>query len=184
MKSWGIVLIAAIITLVIGVGGIIGMYTSAYDTANNYEHNIERLNKGSESQLSNFTLKVQEQAQIPGMYKDDLKEVLKTYFESRGQQNDTYVRSFVKQAMPDFSPKMYETLMVTIDAGRDAFNNIQKQKIDACADYGEFRGKFWNKKIISGDFPSKNIEDMCKVISDERTQTAFKTGKQEAIKLR
>lgn len=184
MKTWVLVLIAAVIVIAVGVLGLIGMYTSTYDSANKFEHNIERLNKASESQLSKFTLSVQEQAQIPAMYKDDLKDVIKTYFESRGKQNDTYVRSFVKQAMPDFSPKMYENLMVAIEAGREAFNNIQKQKIDACADYGEFRGKFWNKKILSGDFPSKNIEDMCKVISDARTQNAFATGQQEVIKFR
>ncbi|SOK58617.1 Phage protein [Yersinia phage fHe-Yen9-04] len=178
------ILLAFLVVIVIGGIGIFVSYTGTYDTANNYEHNIERLNKASESELSTFTLKVQEQAQIPAMYKDDLKDVLKGYFEGRGKQDDTYVRSFVKQAMPELSSKMYENLMVTIDAGRDAFNNIQKQKIDACSDYGEYRGKFWNKKILAGEFPSKNIDDMCKVISDSRTKTAFKTGEQEVIKLR
>ncbi|AQW88867.1 putative structural protein [Erwinia phage pEa_SNUABM_50] len=178
------VLIAFFVVIVVGGIGLFSAYTGTYDTANKFEHNIERLNKASESELSTFTLKVQEQAQIPAMYKDDLKDVLKTYFEGRGKQDDTYVRSFVKQALPEFSTKMYENLMVTIDAGRDAFNNIQKQKIDACSDYGEYRGKFWNKKILSGEYPSKNIEDMCKVISDARTKTAFATGEQEVIKLR
>lgn len=175
-------LVTVIIMVICGIGAFFS-YTGAYDTANSYEHNIERLNKASESELSNFTIKVQEQAQVPAMYKDDLKEIIKAYFENRSG-NDTYVKSMVQQKMPDFSPKMYETLMVTIDAGRDAFNNLQKQKIDMCTKYGEFRGKFWNKKIISSDFPSRNIEDMCKVISDARTQTAFKTGQQEAIKFR
>lgn len=184
MKQAAIILIAFLVVVVVGIIGATMSYTGTYDSANKFENNIERLNKASESELSKFTLSVQEQAQIPAMYNEDLKGVIKTYFEGRGKQDDTYVRSFVKQALPDYSPKMYENLMVIIDAGREAFNNIQKQKIDACADYSEFRGTFWNKKILSSEFPSKNIEDMCKVISDSRTKTAFETGVQEVIKLR
>lgn len=184
MKTGIVVLCAFLLVLILGGLGIFMSYTGTYDKANAFENRIERLDKASKSELSTFTLKVQDQAQIPAMYSDDLQKVLKTYFEGRGKQDEQYIRSFVNQAIPNVSPKMYENLMITIDAGREAFNNIQKQKIDACSEYKEYRNKFWNKKILSGDFPTQGIDKSCQVVSDARTNTAFETGVQESIKLR
>lgn len=184
MKAGTAVFVSFIVVIALGALGFAGMYKSSYDTANNYEANINRLNKASESQLSTYTLKVQEQAQIPAMYSEDLQKTIKAYFEGRGKQDENFIRSFVTQNVPNLSPKMYENLMVTIDAGRDAFNNVQKQKIDTCSDYDEFRGKFWSSFTLPGKFPSKNIEKLCQVVSDARTQKAFDTGVQETIKFR
>lgn len=183
MKSGLIVAIAVLVVVVVGALGISGMYTSTYNAANSYEANIKRYDQASQSQLSTYTLKVQEQVQIPSMYAEDLQKTLKAYFEGRGKQDENYVRSFVNQNMPNLSPKMYQTLMVTIDAGRDAFNNAQKLKIDACSDYEEYRGRFWSSMVLSNKFPSKNIDKLCQVITDDRTVKAFETGRQEVIKL-
>lgn len=183
MKPVIAVLLAFVVVIGLGALGFAGMYKSSYDKANKYEANISRLNKASESQLSNYTLKVQEQAQIPAMYADDLQKTIKAYFEGRGKQDESFIRSFVNQNVPNLSPKMYQNLMVTIDAGRDAFNNLQKQKIDACSDYDEYRGKFFTSIVLPSKFPNKNIEKLCQVVSDSRTQKAFETGVQETIKL-
>ena len=183
MKNGLILLLAVLVVVVVGGLGIAGKYTGTYNKANSYEANIKRYDLASQSQLSTYTLKVQEQAQIPAMYADDLQKTLKAYFEGRGTQDENYIRSFVNQNMPNLSPKMYQTLMVTIDAGRDAFNNAQKQKIDACSDYEEFRGSFWSSMFLSSKFPGKNIDKLCQVITDDRTVKAFETGRQEVIKL-
>ena len=184
MKLGVAVAISVLLVLVLGVLGFAGMYSSTYNTANSFEANIKRLDKASQSQLSTYTLKVQEQAQIPAMYSEDLQKTIKAYFEGRGKQDENFIRSFVTQNVPNLSPKMYENLMVTIDSGREAFNNSQKQKIDACSDYDEFRGKFWTSIALPGKYPSKNIEKLCQVITDSRTAKAFETGVQETIKLR
>lgn len=184
MKPVMAVLLAVVVVLGVGALGYAGMYKSSYDTANNYEANINRFNKASESQLSTYTMKVQDQAQIPAMYAEDLQKTIKAYFEGRGKQDENFVRSFVTQNVPNMSPKMYENLMVTIDAGRDAFNNIQRQKIDTCSDYDEYRGKFFTSMVLPSKFPAKNIEKLCQVVSDARTVKAFETGVQESIKLR
>lgn len=184
MKAVTAVVLGIVVVVALAAMGYAGMYKSNYDTANSYENNINRLNKASESQLSTYTLKVQEQAQIPAMYAEDLQKTIKAYFEGRGKQDENFIRSFVTQNVPNLSPKMYENLMVTIDSGRDAFNNIQKQKIDTCSDYDEFRGKFFTSMVLPNKFPGKNIEKLCQVVSDARTQKAFDTGVQETIKLR
>ncbi len=184
MKAGLAVALAVTVAVVVGVFGYVGMYTSTNDTANSFEANIKRYDKASQSQLSTYTLKVQEQAQIPAMYAEDLQKTIKAYFEGRGKQDENFIRSFVNQNVPNLSPKMYENLMVTIDSGRDAFNNVQKQKIDVCQEYEEFRGRTWTGMFLSNKYPNSGIEKLCQVITDDRTVKAFETGRQETIKLR
>lgn len=184
MKLGSILAIGAVIIFVICAGSLFSSYTGTHDTAVRFESNIERLNDASKSQLSTFTLTLRDKAQIPTMYTEDLKGVISTYFESRGKQDVTMIKSFMQQHMPKFDTKLYEDLMITINAGRESFNNIQKQKIDQCADYKNFRLGFWSSKFMPAQYPSENIAKLCQVISDSQTNQAFDTGVQESIKLR
>lgn len=176
-------LIAVIVCLAVMFGAF-GVYTNAHDTDVQYMADIKRLNKGSESELSNYTLKIKEMAQVPSMYTRDLQKVVKTYFDGKnGKQAQQAVFAFMQEKVPNFSPKMYEMLMVTMNAGRDAFNNSQKRKIDICQNHESFRNKFVNS-VILGDFkPDENYQKMCQVVSDASTRKAFDTGIQEEIKL-
>lgn len=174
---------ALVAVIVVGALGSIAKYTSVNNAANNFEANIKRQDQNSQNVLSTYTLKVQEQVQIPAMYAEDLQKTLKAYFEGRGKQDETFVRSFVQQNIPNLSPKMYETLMVTIDAGRNAFNDAQKKKIDVCSDYDEFRGRVWSSMFLSAKYPGNGIEKLCTIVTDNRTANAFETHRQEALKL-
>lgn len=184
MKTGVMIALGAIVAFILCAGALFSTYTSTYDSAVRFESNIERLNDASKSQLSNFTLTLRDKAQIPTMYTEDLKSVLKTYFESRGKQDVTMIKSFMQQHLPKFDTKLYEDLMITINAGRSEFNNIQQQKIDQCADYKTFRQSFWNSKFLPAQYPSAKIDKLCQVISDSQTNTAFETGVQESISLR
>lgn len=180
-KFYGIVLV-----LVVIIGALIGfnMYTNAHDTNVRFMSDIERVHEGSRSELSSYTLKIKDMAKVPAMYTKDLSSVLETYFESKNnKQSQQAVFAFMQERVPNFSPKMYEMLMVTMNAGRDSFNNIQKRKVDICANHKTFRNKFWTNKIL-GDFnPSDDYKKMCRVISDTSTNEAFETGVQESVEL-
>jgi hypothetical protein len=182
MKLGKAILISVGLVFVLGFVGSVAMYTSTNNTANKFEANIKRNDQASQTQLSAYTLKVQEQAQIPAMYAEDLQKTLKAYFEGRNK-DETYIRSFVQQNMPNLSPKMYETLMVTIDAGREAFKNAQNKKTDVCSDYEEYRGRIWTSMFLSAKYPGDNIEKLCTIVTDDRTAKAFETHRQEVIKL-
>lgn len=184
MKTGPLILIAVVIIALICAGSLFSTYVGTHDSAVRYESNIQRLNDASKSQLSTFTLTLRDKAQIPAMYTKDLQSTIQTYFEGRGKTNETYIKSFMQQHMPKFDTKLYEDLMVTITAGREAFNNIQQQKIDVCADYMNFQKGFWNSKFMPNGYPSTIIAKQCQVLSDAQTNTAFETGVQESIQLR
>lgn len=178
-----------IVVLVIVFGGAIGLaleYVSVQNKANSYESNITKYNDDSKNVLSNYTLKIQEQVQIPAMYATDLQNTLKAYFQNdnKNVQVTSGMTTMLKQAIPNLDASMYKDLMITINAGRDEFRDAQRRKIDACTEYTRFRGEFFTSMMLSAKYPGSTIADQCKVISDQRTDTAFKTGQQEVIKLR
>lgn len=178
-----------VVFMVIVVGGAIGLgleYVSVQNHANSYESNIKKYNDDSKNVLSNYTLKIQEQVQIPSMYAEDLQKTLAAYFQGNGKTVNVSsgMTTLLKQAVPNLDSSMYKQLMITIDAGRNEFRDAQRRKIDACTEYDRFRGDFFTKMMLSAQYPGSNIGELCKVISDARTDNAFKTGQQEAMKLR
>lgn len=184
MKTSQIIVLGVLVIALICAGSLFSTYVSTHDSAVKYEANIQRLNNASKSQLSNFTLQLRDKAQIPAMYTKDLQSTLQTYFEGKGKVNETLVKSFMQQHVPNLSTKLYEDLMVTITSGRDAFNNIQQKKIDVCADYMNFQNGFWNSKFMPEGYPSTIITKQCQVLSDAQTNAAFDSGVQESIQLR
>lgn len=173
-----------VLVVVLGIVGAISMYTGAHDRAVSFESNIKKFYDASESQLSTYTLTIQEKVQVADKYKDALKETIEAYFKGREGVDQKFVMSQIQQQVPNLDPKIYQELMITIDAGREKFNNYQKMKIEQCSEYTKFRKGFWNSKILdSGTFPGENIAKLCEVVSDVKTKKAMETGVQEVIKL-
>lgn len=184
MNTKVMVLLGFLVIVMIGCFGVVSMFTGAHDRAVEFEGNIKKYYDASESQLSNYTLKIQEKNQIADKYKDALKDTIEAYFRGREGVDQKFVMSQIQQQIPNLDPKIYQEMMVTIDAGRDKFNNLQKMKIDQCTDYEKFRKGFWNSKLLdTAVFPGKDIEHLCTVVSDVRTKKAMQTGVQEVIKL-
>jgi hypothetical protein len=175
----GIVIVAGLMMI-----GAISMYVDTHDRAVEFEGNIKKYYDASESQLSNYTLAIQDKVQVADKYKDALKETIESYFKGREGVDQKFVMSQIQQQVPNLDPKIYQELMVTIESGRTKFNNLQKMKIDQCSDYAKFRKGFWNSRVLDKDvFPGKEIEHLCTVVSDVRTKKAMETGIQESIKL-
>lgn len=180
-----VVIVGFIIVVLLGVLGISSMYTGTHDQAVEFESNIERLYKGSENDLSNYTLTIKDKTQIADIYVSDLRSVISEYFNGKQGVTEKQVMSFIQQHIPNLDSKIYQELLATIEGGRKQFANTQKLKIDQCAAYTKFRKGFWNSRILdSGTFPSKDVEHWCTVVSDSQTRTAMETGIQEPLKLK
>lgn len=180
-----LVVIGAVVVVLLGVLGVMNMYSSTHDTAVDFESNIERYYNASENDLSTYTLTIKEKTQIADMYVGDLRSVIGEYFNGKQGVTEKQVMSFIQQHIPNLDSKIYQELMVTIESGRKTFSNTQKKKIDMCASYKKFRNGFWTARILDSNvFPDKNVEHWCTVVSDQQTRTAMETGIQEPIKLK
>ncbi|AUG87928.1 virion structural protein [Klebsiella phage May] len=176
----------ALITVgaVVGFIAIIaGFLISTFNGFNTLENNVKKFNKDSENYLSSYTLKVQETAQIPDMYKNGLKEVIKGTFEGRyGADGSKAVVQWIQEQNIQFDSSLYKEIQIVISAGRDEFRISQTKKLDACQLY-ETRLQQFPGNIVAGmfGFPRLDLEKTCQVVSDSRTQAAFESGVQAPI---
>lgn len=174
-----IVLLAVVGFAIVSIGSAI----SYFNDFNRIEQQVKKFNKDSENYLSNYTLKVQETAQIPDMYKDGLKEVIKGTFEGRyGADGSKAVMQWIQEQNIQFDSSLYKEIQVVISSGRDEFRISQTKKLDVCAIYETKLSQFPGS-LIAGVFgyPRIDLDKTCQVVSDVRTQEAFGKGVQQPI---
>lgn len=162
---------------------------TAYISANNYaastESAIEARWKDNQNVFSNYGQKVMEAAQVPAMYKDDLTQVMKTAITSRyGDGGSKATFQWLKEANIPFDAKLYTNLQQIIEAGRNDFQNAQTSRLDVCRQYVGEQGKIPRGWFIRLAGYPKIDSKKCEVVSDDRTDKAFNTLKQDTIKLR
>ncbi|EHT1484544.1 hypothetical protein KXE51_003524 [Salmonella enterica] len=165
--------------VIVGIGTVI----SYFNDFNRTEQQVKKFNKDSENYLSSYTLKVQETAQIPDMYKDGLKEVIKGTFEGRyGADGSKAVMQWIQEQNIQFDSSLYKEIQVVISSGRDEFRISQTKKLDICAMYETKLAQFPGS-LIAGVFgyPRIDLDKTCQVVSDTRTQAAFDAGVQKPI---
>lgn len=174
-----IILVGVLVVAALTIGSVASYYNNFAQT----EIQVKKFNKDSENNLSAYTMKVQETAQIPDMYKDGLKEVIKDTFQGRyGQDGSKAVMQWIQEQNIQFDPSLYKEIQVVISSGRDEFRISQTKKLDACAIYETKLAQFPGS-LIAGmfGFPRIDLDQVCQVVSDGRTQDAFKSGTQTPI---
>lgn len=164
---------------------VIASYVSANNYAASTESAIEARWKDNQNVFSNYGQKVMEAAQVPTMYKDDLTQVMKTTIISRyGDGGSKAAFQWLKEANIPFDSKLYINLQQIIEAGRNDFQNAQTARLDVCRQYVGEQDKIprgWFMRLAG--YP-KIDSKKCEVVSDDRTDKAFTTLKQDTIKLR
>jgi len=182
-------------------GGVIGVlflilfssYINAYNLGNTLEQQIISTNDNNKNVLSTYYQKVQEVAQVPGMMKDDLKEVINGALASRyGNDGSKAVFNMIKENYPGVvDASLYQKIQQVVEAGRDEFKVAQTTLVDQKRMYKTFLGSFWDGFMLRvAGYPKINIgfmngKDDYSVILTEQTENVFKTGKEaDPIKLR
>lgn len=178
-----LIVLAIILTPIIAAG----MYAVSVNNTNvEFESKIQAFNKASESTLSNYTLKIQDMAQVPNMYKDDLMGVIDKTFQGRyGSDGSRAVVQFMNERNIPLDSSLYKNLQIAMEAGRNEFNLSQTRKFDVCSGYQNQLGYAMSgmtSRILG--FPRIDIKKECQVVSDSDTRKAFDTGIAEKTKLR
>lgn len=168
------------------LGSIVMTVVSYHNTGVRMETNIGKFDKESQNVLSNYTMKLKEKAQIPDMYVKDLGDIVDKTFKGRyGENGSQAMFQFLKEAMPNFDSSIYKELQITMEAGRNEFRISQSRKLDICQQYEAMTGQF-PANIIFGITGKgyHNVEAKCSIVVDSSTADKFKSGVDEAIKLR
>lgn len=183
--------IAAVVALSF-VGLIVGalaICVVSYITAANYgntaEKGLEAVWSNNQNVLGQYTLKIQEAAQVPEMYKNDLKEVVSAAVTGRyGKDGSKAVMQWIKEANIPFDSSLYGKMQQIIQAGRDHFETEQTRMIDVKRSYETNLGYVWmGFWLRTAGYPKIDLAKFKPVVAGD-TARAFETGVQAPVKLR
>ena len=176
--------VVGVIVSLLFIGG--ASYVTSYNYGNRAEKNIVAIWENNQNILAQYTQKVQEAAQVPGMMKDDVKEVVSAALSGRyGPDGSKAVFQWIQEQNPTVDAGIYRKIQQIIEAGRDEFKVSQTRLIDAKRAYSTNLGYLWKGlwMRIAG-YPKINLDDY-KAITNDYATKAFETGKEDGpIKLR
>lgn len=168
-----------VIVGIIMVGSVIGTYNQAI----NQEQGIVAQYKQDQNNYSNYINKLAETAQVPSMYMEDLSKLYSKVVEGR-KGSDQELFRFIKEANPQVDASIYRQVQQVIEAGRNSFEADQKTLLDKKRVYEVTLQSFPNNVVLGAlGFPRIKLDEY-DIVTDAKTETAFKTKKQEPIKLR
>jgi hypothetical protein len=178
---WMVVAVATVLGLIVGIAS----YVSAANYGNRAEVAIQAIWENNQNILGQYTLKIQEAAQIPEMYKNDLKEVLSAEMSSRyGKDGSQASMQWIKEHSVNFDSSMHRKMQSLIEAGRNEFQNNQTRLIDEKRTYKTSLGTIPRKWFLSmAGYPMIDLDKFKPVVAGD-TRQAFETGVQAPIKLR
>ena len=178
-------LISVVAIMVVLVGTVAVSYISAANYGVRAENQIKAQYTNMENILGQYSLKVSEAAQVPGMYKDDLKEVMTSVMTARqGGGGSKAAFQWFKEHQINIDPSMYTKIQQIIEAGRNKFENTQTKFIDTKRTYENNLGYVWKGMWMKfAGYPKINLADY-KIISSGHAKTTFKTGIDTGMKLR
>ncbi|MBI2049047.1 MAG: hypothetical protein HYT29_01235 [Parcubacteria group bacterium] len=161
-------------------------YITNYNYGNTAEKTIVAEYANMENILAQYSLKVREAAQVPGMKTEDLGKVMREAMTGRyGKDGSTAVFQWIKENYPgQVSDALYVQIQQIIEAGRNKFENAQTKFIDTKRVYETNLGYFWKGFWLrTAGYPKIDLATFV-VISSEHAQEAFKTGVDKGVNLR
>lgn len=164
---------------------VVGMFVSANNYGVKAETSIVATYDNNRNILSNYGKKVVEATQVPAMYSDDLKKIVSASMEGRyGSDGSKATMQWLKETNIPFDASIYKQIQQIIEAGRNEFQVNQTRLVDEKRAYQTELGMFPRSVFMSMlGFPKIDLKKY-DIVTDDRTETAFETKREEAIQLR
>jgi len=176
-----------IVLAVIGVfvGLLVQSYVSAYNYGNKAEKEILASWENNENILAQYSLKIQEMAQVPAMYAADLKDTYTSAIQGRyGKDGSKAMMQWIQEKNPNFDSTMYIKLQQVMEAGRNKFENAQTIFVDKKRTYETNLGYLWRGYWMrTAGYPNIDLSKY-KIITSTHAKETFETGVDKGIKLR
>ena len=184
-----IAILVSIIVAIVLVGVIgVGSFLHAGNYGNVAEMAVTAQSEVNKNTLAQYVQKIQEMAQIPEMYKNDLKEVIAKAIGGRyGPNGSQATWQWIKEHNPNLDSKLYSKLQETIEAGRSEFKTNQDVLIDKCRQYKTELDGYTLRAVMlrMAGFPKIDLKDVCTIVSNDYADQAFKEHKEHGpIQLR
>lgn len=187
------------------VGGLcIVSYISAANYSNEQQVSLATIKSNNKNILATHYNKVQEIAQVPEMFKEDLYGLVEKQLQARyGENGSQAMFQWFQEQNLDLDREQYRKIQQVMEAGRNEFKNAQTDMLDRKREYttqiGYLWRGFWIKRAgypkinnsstitVNGVTRRVTVEDLDKEyapIIAESTQAIFDSGVDPGIKLR
>lgn len=186
IAGWLVTLIAVAV-LALGVGAvIIGSYASAKTYGAQTEASLRAAQDQSRNVLAQAGQKIQETAQVPGMYADDVARVTREAIEGRyGENGSQATFQWLQEQNPQLGQDVYIKIQQVIEGSRKDFELAQARQLDIRRQYEGSLGSFWRGFWLSmAGYPKVKLDDF-NIVSTASADEAFRTKQEDGpIKLR
>lgn len=187
-QNFGGALTAVFITLgiVAALAGLVIMvFVGANNSANAFDQKVKYEHANNVQILASYGTKVVEAAQVPGMARDDILKVAEAAFRGRyGAEGSKAVFQAITEQNPTVDPALYTKLQQIIEAGRNEFQASQTRLLDVKRSYETALGSFPQGFIMKALGYPKVPLDKYNVVTSDRAEKAFETGREAPIQLR
>ena len=166
---------------------IIGLqFVGAYNYAARVEVQISAEYDSVENVYVSYTQKLREAAQIPGMQRDDVKDILTRGLDARyGTDGSKAAFQWIQEQNPNVTSETYIQIQRIIEAGRNEFKVKQDRLIDIKRGYKTELSYLWRGTLlgwagypkINVGFPNGTTDDY-PVISTAEANEVMKTGEE------
>jgi hypothetical protein len=170
---------------------IIGSYVTNANYGNRAERGLEAVWEDNENILAQYSLKIGEIAQVPAMYRNDIKDIYKDVLKGRyGENGSQAMFQFLKEQNPQIDAGLYKAIQQAMEAGRNEFRVAQTRLVDQKRVYVTNLGYVWKGFWLeTAGYPTLNVgygagsTDDFAIITSEYAIEAFETGVDKGIVL-
>ena len=186
VAGWVFLGVVAAVALV-----IVGSYVTNANYGNRAEQTLRATWEDNENVLAQYSLKIGEIAQVPAMYRDDIKEIYADVLKGRyGENGSQAMFQFLKEQNPQIDASLYTNIQQAMEAGRNEFRVAQTRLVDQKRVYVTNLGYVWKGFWLeTAGYPTLNVgfqggADDFEIITSEYAIDAFETGVDQGITLR
>lgn len=186
----GSALVAVIVTfgiIAVIVGTLIMTYFNYANMGVEYEKAITYQYEQNENILASHSQKIMEMAQVPSMYKDDVKEVYTAAIQGRyGDNGSQAMMQWLKEQNPQLDPALYNRLQQVMEAGRNKFENGQAALLDKTRAYDTAIEKPWSGFWLKFAGKPSNGFDLSDydIISSGHARDTFESGIDNGVQIK
>jgi len=198
----GLIVMLVILAVVLITGySFYGTAVSIRNQALAWETDLNSVYRANETELATYTNTVVEQLGLAGAKSEKMNELISAAVEGRygdeGLKNGSLVTA-IAEAYPDTKAlDIYDKILPTVSAGREAFRNKQNMLMERAQAYDNWRKQgIFRAWVLSGIYPSADLsikvdgktltgmdalEHLREPVINATTETSFKTHRAEPV---
>lgn len=179
MKKIGIITLGVLLTIIMILSLMGGVLLSHRNTAVSLEERVEAQYIANQSNYDSMWKTLKEMTQVTELQAEQFKDVYYGLIQGRYQDENLLFKS-IKEQNPSLDTSVYKEIQREISSNRKVFDNNQKQIADIIREYNTYIKKHFIMASITNR-KTKNAKDY--IITSEKTEKAFNSGKDNEIKL-